>query len=120
MKEVIFKIQPEDYKVYEEVSSPAKSTLNICFTFFPLLSSQRCFFYHSWSAEERKVARYITPSERVKWKLEGKMKGGRGRVKYGRRLEIWEEKCLRGNGGEVRVNEECCKMEGDGMKWRGG
>ena len=78
------------------------------------------FFDHSWSAEERKVARYITPSERVKWKLEGKMKGGRGRVKYGRRLEIWEEKCLRGNGGEVRVNEECCKMEGDGMKWRGG
>ena len=43
-----------------------------------------------------------------------------GGVKYGRCLEIWEEKCLRGNGGEVRVNEECCKMEGDGMKWRGG
>ena len=87
-----------------------------------LLSSHcspgNCVFYHRWSAEERKVARYITPSERVKWTGRKNERGGG--VKYGRRLEIWEEKCLRGNGGEVRVNEECCKMEGDGMKWRGG
>ena len=62
VREVIFKIKPEVYKVYGEVSSPAKSTLNIYFAFFPLLSKPTVFFYHSWSAEEGKVARYITPS----------------------------------------------------------